>query len=208
MIRSRFAAAAVGVLAAGTLLAIAAPAMAVPTAPAACPTPSATPPLYTAKCSVTPTAGPGAMSYTVTVPGVGSVVLTLTPTGTLDTSTAPLIQGQGTFEVKSLKVNNAGSEMSVTFVAPAVTTTTPGTPKQVYTVNIKVTPGVGTAAPTVAAVVSPRADHHGNHDGHDGKDGKEGKDGDDDGAPPAGPPASPVKPMSMTHGDSHGGGQD
>jgi hypothetical protein len=202
MIKSRLAAAAVGLVAAGSVLSVAGPALATtpPTPPPACPaTAPTTPPLYTAKCTITPAAASdnAALGSTqVTLPGVGSLYFTLTSTGTIDlTKGVTGLGATGTgFVPVVTKVSPGGTSASVTFVSPATGTTK----KQVYTIQVKLTPSSGTTAAKIVAVGGPGHGHH-----HHG--GDEGGHGAWSGAGGAGG----VKPFAALGGgeDGSGGGR-
>ena len=192
MIRSRLAAAAVGLVAAGSVLGVVGPAFATtgsaspatpPTPPPACPTTApTTPPLYTAKCTIKVVPGTSdnsALGTTqITLPGVGSLYVTLTTTGTIDlTKPVTGLGATGTgFVPVVTRVNPGGTSASVTFVSPATATTK----KQVYTIQVKLTPAAGTTAATIVAVGGPGRGHHrhgGDHDGHGAWSGAGGAGG-------------------------------
>jgi len=204
MIKSRLAAVAAGLVAAGAVLVAAGPAFATtpPTPPPACPTtaPTSTP-LYTAKCTITPAASDNAAlgSTMVTLPGVGSLYFTLTSTGTIDTT--KVVTGLGatgtTFTPVVTHVNPGGTSASVTFVSPATATTK----KQVYTVQVKLTPASGTTAATIVATGGPGRGHR--H--HGGGDGDHDEHGAWSGAGTGGPGgAGGVKPLAALTGGGNG----
>jgi hypothetical protein len=161
MIRSRLAAAAAGLLAAGTVMFAAAPAFATtpPTPLPAC-TPAATAPLYTAKClpAVGGTA-PGAI--TVTLPGVGTLDFTVKADGTVDPATVMATATGTNFTAGTPHVSSDGTHVSVTFTNAA-------TPAQHYFVKAKViqtNPTTVGGAPgfLVIAKAGPVSHHHHHH---------------------------------------------
>jgi len=129
MIRSRLAAVAAGLLAAGTVTFAAAPAFATTPLPAC--TPNASAPLYTAEClPVVAGTPPGAM--TVTLPGVGTLTFTVKADGTIDPTTAMATAAAGSnFSAGTPVVSQDGTHVSVTFVNAAA-------PTQTYVVKAKV----------------------------------------------------------------------
>ena len=156
-----------------TLALAAAPAMATPTtAPSTTPTtrtpppPCASAPPLTKPCSATVANSSG--TYTVTLPGVGTLTFTIDPTTNQVVLPANAVSNLGAnFTATTPKVDGDG--VSVTFINAA-------TPQQVYHLDVDVKPttvagSTATTPPTVTAIVKGRGhgDGHGGHDGgHDG----------------------------------------
>jgi len=180
MIRSRLAAAAAGLLAAGMVMLAAGPAMAdtgMTTTSTSLPlcAPASTAPLYSANCA--PGVANVSGAVTLTLPGVGTLSFTIKADGTIDTAgTLPTSAATGAnFTAGTPKVSSDGTHISVTFINAA-------TPTQTYTVKAKVSPpmsvsGASTVsgAATVIAVAKP-AGHQ-----DDQNEAKETETGDDDG---------------------------
>ncbi len=161
MIRSRLAVAAVGVLAAGTVLAVAGPAMALPTLPKLCAASTTPPPQYTAPCTPT-VAGTnpipvGGGSVTLTLPGVGSITITVDATGNL---TAPTVTPTAPFAMGTLTVNNNTGLVSVTFTNKA-SVLPPGVKPETYVIKARVSQLPGTAGFAVQTVAKPVTRHKG-----------------------------------------------
>jgi hypothetical protein len=199
MIRTRLVAAAVGVLAAGTVLAIAAPAMALPTLPPLCAASATPPPLYTARCTPTVTgANPipaGGGSVTLTLPGVGSIMITVDGSGNL---TAPTVTAQGLFAMGTLSVNNNTGLVSVTFTNKAAVLP-PGVKAETYAIRAKVSPLPGSpggfAVQAIAKPVTREKDDEGKGDDQGHHDSESSSGG-----------AHEQALLTAGHGHSHGGG--
>ena len=133
---------------------------------------------------------------TLILPGVGSVTLTVTTTGTIDT-TAPLtITGQGTFQVSVAKVNSGKTGLTVTFVSPGTSTA----PKEAYTIQVKIKPASTTnPTQTVTAIAGPASGRHGEGDDQESSEGAEHEDG-----ATAGTTSTSATSMSSHHGDGGG----
>ena len=204
MIRTRLAAAAAGVLAAGTVLAIAAPAMALAPLPPDCTVAHAAatpPPQYTAPCTPTVTgtnpipAGGG--SVTLTVPGVASIVINVDNAGNVTvptiTPTAPFVQG-------TLTVNNETGLVSITFS----NTGAAGVVKpETYVIKAKVSRLPGAAGYAVQTIAKPVSHHK--HDDEGKGDDKQGDDDSQGGNGGAQGWSGGAGPASFTGAHGHGG---
>jgi uncharacterized membrane protein YgcG len=204
MIRSRLAAAAVGVLAAGTVLAIAAPAMALSPLPPDCTVAHAAatpPPQYTAPCTPTVTGTnpipSGGGSVTLMVPGVASIVINVDNAGNV---TVPTITPAAPFVQGTLTVNNTTGLVSITFTNKGAA----GVVKpETYVIKAKVSrlPGAaGFAVQTIAKPVTHHKDDHGKGDDREGDDDSQGGPGGGQGW------SGGAGPASFTGGHGHGGG--
>jgi hypothetical protein len=194
MIRTRLAAAAAGLLAAGTVMFAAAPAFA--TTPLTGCTASLTPPpQYKAPCL--PTVATSGSTITITLPGVGQVVLTLNADGTINTTgTPPVPTGSGAFTPGTVKVSPDGTHITVTFSNTA-------TPPEKYVIKAKVVqtnPAVAGGPPgfIVTAKAAPVKQHH--------KEDQEGDHDDDDGGQQGHGPAVPALMGAGGHGSWSGSG--
>jgi len=147
------------------------------TPPPACPTPAATAPVYphsAVPCSLTPAASGN--TYTVTLPGVGSLTFTVDPTTNTVVAAganAPTSTATGTnFTASTPQVSHDGDEVTVWFFNAA-------NPKQVYVVHVHVkttppasgatacVPSASTTCPViVTAIVGGRHRSHHHGDGH------------------------------------------
>ncbi len=202
MIKSRLAAVTIGVLAAGTTLGMAAPAMALAPLPPTCAASTTPPPLYSAPCTPTVTgtnpipAGGG--SVTLTLPGVGSIVITVDKSGNL---TAPTVTPTAPFAMGTLTVNNTTGLVSVTFTNKA--SVAPGVKPETYAIKAKVIALPGSPGGFAVRAVAKPVTHHKHHGDEGNGDDKQG-DNDSQG-PPGGANASLT---ATTGGHSHGGGGD
>jgi uncharacterized membrane protein YgcG len=193
MIRTRLAALAAGLLASGAVMFAAAPAFA--TTPLTACTPAAAAPLYTSACLPAVAGGTSAGAVTITVPGVGTVSLTLTSGGTFDPTTATATATGANFSAGTPVVSPNGTHVTVTFINAA-------NPAQKYVVKAKVVQTnpttVGGAAGTVVTskLVVPGMHDHKNK-GHDQEgDGDHDDDNNNQGQ-------APLLQSSTNHGD-HG----
>lgn len=187
MIRSRLAGVAVVVLAAGTMLAIAAPAIALPALPSTCVAGAMPPPQYTAPCTPTVTGTnpipSGGGSVTLTLPGVGSIVITVDATGNL---TAPTVTPMAPFKMGTLKVNNDTGLVSVTFTNKGAPLPA-GVKPETYVIKAKVSQLPGTAGYAVQTIAKPVARHKDDEDSEgNNSDGKKNESNDDQGGAGAG----------------------
>ncbi len=119
--------------------------------------PCTSPPLTT-PCSATAT--PSAGGYTITLPGIGTLNITLDPT--TNAVTGATVSGlDAGFTASAVKVDKDADRVVVTF-----TSTT--NPSQVYKLKVAVkAPATAGAAPTVTAKVKGAhrdGKHHGNHE--------------------------------------------
>ncbi len=138
--------------AAATTLMLAAPTLANETPKPPLPACGTTLPLTT-PCSagVTPPATPGG-SYVVTLPGIGTLNITIDPTTNM--ATAASVSGLTGFTASTVKIDGDGDKVSVTF-----TSTTD--PTQVYRLSVSVKkPATAGGAPTVTAKVKTAHKHH------------------------------------------------
>jgi hypothetical protein len=204
MIRSRLAAVAAGLLAAGTVTFAAAPAFATTPLPAC--TPAASAPLYTAPClPVVTGTNPG--PFTVTLPGVGTLMFSLKPDGTIDpTSVTPNATGAN-FTATTPVVSEDGMHVSVTFINAA-------NPVQKYEVRAKViqtNPTTVGGAPGFAVVSKARPAGEG--DDNEQGDENENEQGDHEdggkGAPAVQPAGTHQDDQESSSGGSggHSGGE-
>ena len=158
MIRSRLAAAAAGLLAAGMVMLAAGPAMAdtgmSTTTSSSLPlcSPATTAPLYSAACA--PGAANVSGAVTLTLPGVGTLSFTIKADGTIDTTSTKSTATGSNFTAGTPKVSSDGTHITVTFINAAA-------PTQTYTIKAKVVPPTSvagaatTGAATVIAVAKP-----------------------------------------------------
>jgi hypothetical protein len=204
MIKSRLAAAAAGVLAAGATLAIAAPAMALNPLPPTCVANASPPPQYSAPCtpvvSPSPPVLPG--TVTLTMPGVGSIMINVDSSGNVTVPTPPSPQGQ--FKVGVLTVNNNTGVVSVTFTNKgAAGVVNPET----YVIKAKVSALPGGGFAVTKAIAKPVGHHH-----HDDEGQGDDKQGDDDSQGGAGGHDAALAGVGgaggLGHGGEGGGGQD
>ena len=177
--------------AAGAALVLAGPALAnegstpevAPTPLAAC---ASTLPLTT-PCSVDVTAGAVSGEFVVTLPGVGTLNITVDPT--TNKVTAASVTGLSGFTATPVKVDGDGDKVSVT-----LTSTTD--PNQVYVLKVAVKPSA-TGAPTITAKV--KAGETENEDKNEKNEQNEHRGEHDGGSAGA---------TLSDHGDHHEGGGD
>jgi hypothetical protein len=202
MIRSRLAAGAAGLLAAGTVMFAAAPAFATTPVPAC--TPAGSAPLYTAEClPVVAGTPPGAI--TVTLPGVGTLTFTVKADGTIDATTAAATATGANFSAGTPVVSQDGTHVSVTFINAA-------TPVQKIEVRAKViqtNPTTVGGQPGFAVVSKARPASQGD----DNEQGDENEQGDHEdggkGAPAVQPAGTHQDDQESSSGGSggHSGGE-
>jgi hypothetical protein len=202
MTRSRLAALAAGLLAAGTVTFAAASAFA--TSPAAllpgC-NQAPPPPLYTAEC-LPAVSGPVPGAVTVTLPGVGTLEFTVKADGTIDPAVVPVATPTGVnFTASTPEVSSDGTQISVTFTNAA-------DPVQKYVVRAKVSqtnpPAVG-APPgfIVTAKAAPAGEHENEQGDNDQGDNEQGDHEDGGKAPALQPVAAPHDDHESSSGGDH-----
>lgn len=138
--------------AAATTLVLAAPTLANSTPKPPLPACGTTLPLTT-PCSagVTPPATPIG-SYVVTLPGIGTLNITIDPT--TNKVTAASVSGLTGFTASTVKIDGDGDKVSVTFTSST-------NPSQVYRLRVSVKPPTTAGgAPTVTAKVKAAHKHH------------------------------------------------